>query len=70
MRLAGRSDRQRIEQTVSTLIALADAGLQHVEILKVLTWLGVQVNRPTGPPQPRPGPGADPLTGCRPAGPS
>jgi hypothetical protein len=62
-----QADRQALERTVASLQALAGAGLQHVEIAKVLGWLGV-----TPPAQsagfslPELDPRADPITGCLP----
>lgn len=66
MRYGSRADRQTIETVVGKLTAIADTGTETVPVLSVLRWLGVQVSEPAGPARPRPEPGADPVTGCRP----
>lgn len=60
-------DRRAIETTVASLQALAGAGLEHVEIAKVLGWLGVKTaDRPSGFSVLGLEPDVDPMTGCKP----
>jgi hypothetical protein len=62
-----QADRQAVERAVASLQALAGAGLQHVEITRVLGWLGVAPPaQPAGFALPELDPRADPITGCLP----
>ena len=65
MRYSSRKPQQQVDRAIDALTALADTGVRHVEIRRVLAWLGVAWEEPEPGGQP-PVPGADPMTGCAP----